>query len=249
MANGHHVRILLADAQSLFRDAIRSVLEHEADLEVVEEAGDGVEAVTKAERIHPDVALLDANLPNCDGVRATRLIRERVPDCQVVVLTDEEDQASLLKAVEAGASGYLTKGSPLTELMEATRAVARGETLIPGRMLGELLARLVQRRKEYDDALARLARLSRREREVLALLAEGGDNDSIAQALVISPQTARTHIQNVLRKLEVHSRLEAAAFVIQNGVQADLVGVERRTPPGPGLIVEVPDGRGALTAG
>lgn len=221
------IKILLADSQSLFREAVKVVLENEPGLEVVAEAGDGLEAVAEAERARPNVALVDLNLPNCDGIRASYLIGEQVPECRILVLADEEDERSLVDAVEAGASGYLTKESPLAELIEAARAVHSGDTLIPRRMLGPLLARLIQRRREQDGALRKTARLTRREREVLAMLAEGADNDAIAQALVISPQTARTHIQNVLNKLGVHSRLEAAAFVVQNGILAELVGVER----------------------
>jgi DNA-binding NarL/FixJ family response regulator len=221
------VRILLADGQSLFREAVKVVLESESDVEVVAEARDGLQAVAEAERLRPDVALLDVNLPNCDGVRATALIKERVPECRVVVLANEEDQRTLVDAVEAGASGYLTKESPLAELIDAARAIHRGETLIPRRMLGALLARLIRRRREQDEAIRRMSRLTRREKEVLALLAGGADNDAIAQALVISPQTARTHIQNVLGKLGVHSRLEAAAFVMQNGILDELATVER----------------------
>lgn len=218
------IRILLADGQSLFREAVRAALEAEQDMEVVGEASDGLLAMDQAGHLDPDVVLMDANLPNCDGIRATSWIAENVQGCRVVVLSDTEDERILSDAIEAGASGYLTKESPLAELIEATRAIHRGETLIPRRMLGALLRRLIRRKREQDDALRRLSRLTRREKEVLALLAEGGDNDAIAQALVISPQTARTHIQNVLGKLGVHSRLEAAAFVIQNGVLDELLG-------------------------
>lgn len=217
------IRILLADEQSLFREAVKVILESQSDLEVVAEARDGLQAVAEAERTRPDVALVDADLPNRDGVRATLLIKERVPSCRVVVVANHEDQKTLLDALEAGASGYLTKGAPLAELLDAARAIHRGETLIPPRMLGSLLSVLVHRRRERDEASKRMARLTRREREVLALLAEGADNQAMAQALVISPETARTHIQRVLTKLGVHSRLEAAAFVIQSGILEDLL--------------------------
>jgi DNA-binding NarL/FixJ family response regulator len=221
------LRVLLADEQSLFREAVKVVLSSEGDLDVVAEARDGVQAVAEAERTQPDVALLDANLPNCDGIRATQLILARVPACRVIVFSGQEDERVLLEAMEAGASGYLSKEAPLAELIEATRAVHRGEALVPPRMLGALLQRVIHRRRERDEAIKRMTNLTRREREVLALLAQGADNDVIAQRLVISPETARTHVQNVLGKLRVHSRLEAAAFVTQNGILDDLVPAER----------------------
>lgn len=226
MEEGLQVRILLADGHSLFREAVKAALESQEDLSVVAEARDGHEAVREAERTRPDIALLDLNLPNCNGVRATTLIREQVPDSRVLVLAGEEDEETLVEVVEAGANGYLTKECPLSELIAATRAVHMGETLIPRHMLGALLGRLILRRRKQDAAYRQMARLTKREKEVLALLAAGADNDSIAEALVISPQTARTHIQNVIGKLGVHSRLEAAAFVLQNGVHDDLVGAE-----------------------
>jgi two-component system, NarL family, response regulator NreC len=227
MADDDVIRVLLADEQSLFRDAVKVVLSSESDLVVVGEAGDGLQAVAEAERVQPDIALLDASLPNCDGIRATQQISLKVPDCRVIVFSAQEDERILVQALEAGASGYLSKGAPLADLIEATRAVHRGEALIPPRMLGALLQRLIHRRRERDDALRRMAKLTRREREVLALVAQGADNDAIAQDLVISPETARTHIQNVLGKLDVHSRLEAAAFVTQNGILDDLAGAAR----------------------
>jgi DNA-binding NarL/FixJ family response regulator len=227
---GAEVRILLADGHSLFREALSTALAAEPDLLVVGEARDGLEAVAEAARTEPQVAVLDADLPNCDGVRAAALISDRLPDCRIVLLAADEDPDILASAIEAGASGYLTKASPLTELVDAIRSVHRGDTLVPSRMLGSLLERLIRRRQEHDEALRRLSRLTSREREVLTLLAQGGDNDSIAQVLVISPQTARTHIQNVLVKLGVHSRLEAAALAIQNGLVGEMADSERAAP-------------------
>jgi DNA-binding NarL/FixJ family response regulator len=212
------VRILLADAHSLFREAVRMALDGQPDMRVVAEAREGAEAVAGAERIQPDVALLDALLPNVDGVRATKLIADRVPGCRVVLVASEDDQRLLLSAVLAGARGFVTKGSPLADLIAVARGVARGETRIPATLLGPLLDRLVRRHEEQDQALQSISKLTPRERQVLALLAEGGDNDAIARALIISPQTARTHVQNVLGKLGVHSRLEAAALARRHGL-------------------------------
>ncbi len=217
------IRILLADQQSLFREAVRTGLEGEPDLRVVGEARNGPEAVVEAERTSPDVAILDISLPITNGARTSVHIRERAPQCRVLVLGTNEDYRSLIEVLDAGASGYLTKEAPLADLISATRAVHRGDTLVPPRMLGPLLAALLRRKKEQDWAYSRISNLTRREREVLALLSEGADNEGIARALVISPQTARTHIQNILSKLSVHSRLEAAAFVTQNGILPDLV--------------------------
>ena len=227
MADGQgSIRIMLADQHALFREAVRSGLEGEPDLQVVGEARNGPEAVAEAERSLPDVAIIDADLPITNGVQTTSLIKEHSPHCRVLVLSASEDYRSLTDVLDAGASGYLTKEVPLAELIGAIRSVSRGETLVPPRMLGPLLTSLLRRRKDQDHAHSRIAQLTRREREVLALLAEGADNEGIARALVISPQTARTHIQNILGKLSVHSRLEAAAFVTQNGILRDLVSVQ-----------------------
>ena len=220
------IRILVADGHSLFRESVIVVLRSEQDLAIVADARDGDQLVAEIELSRPDVAILDLNLPGCDGVQAVRLIKERVPDCRILALAEGEDQRTLLEVVEAGASGYLTKDCPLAELIDATKAVARGEIVIPRWMLGTLLSHLVRRRRERDEALRRMSRLTRREREVLALLTDGADNEAIADKLFISPETARTHVQNLLGKLEVHSRLEAAAFVVQNGILDELVRVE-----------------------
>jgi DNA-binding NarL/FixJ family response regulator len=217
------VRILLADQHALFREAIRAIIDAEPDLRVVAEAGTGFEAVEMAVRTEPDVAVVHADLEDCDSIQTVGLLLERAPGCRVLILAGEEQHGVLAAAVEAGAGGFLTKGSPLSELLEATRAVARDETVIPPRMLGGLLSRLISRRREQDAAQERLAKLTHRERQVLGLLAEGADNDIIARTLVISPQTARTHIQNILGKLGVHSRLEASAFVFWNGSLENLL--------------------------
>jgi len=127
--------------------------------------------------------------------------------------------------MEADASGYVTKESGLDQLVEATRAVHRGETRVPSKMLGPLLGRLIHRQRDEDEAMRKLSRLTRREREVLALMMRGADNAVIAQALTISPETARTHIQNILGKLGLHSRLEAVAFASGNGIVNRLVQV------------------------
>jgi DNA-binding NarL/FixJ family response regulator len=223
---GQQIRVLLADAQALTREAVRSVLESTDDIVVVAEAADGMQAVAEAARTRPDLALVDADLPNRDSSHTTAAIIERTPECRVLILSDRTDDGALATAMEVGASGFLTKGSPIAELLDAVHAVHQGDTLVPPRMLGSLLQRLIHRRKEQDDALRKLARLTRRERQVLGLLAAGADNDRIAQALVISPETARTHVQHVLSKLDMHSRLAVAAFVVTNRLTDELTAVD-----------------------
>ena len=216
------LRVLLGDRHPLFQEAVRSVLEGEPDLRVVATAGDGHRAVAEAERHDPDLALLSANLINCDGFTATSLIRDRVPGCRVVILAGDRDHGALARAIEAGASGYLPQDCPLSEVIAAIHAVHRGDVLIPPNMLGELIERLAGRRNAREESRRLVASLTRREREILALLAQGADNEAMAEELFISPQTARTHVQNVLAKLGVHSRLEAAALVNKNSLLEEL---------------------------
>jgi DNA-binding NarL/FixJ family response regulator len=218
-----NLRIVLATEQTLFRDAMRSVVEGVTDLDMVGEAADGSHAVKECERTWADVLILDASLRNWDAARTTAMIRDRVPNCRVLILSNGEDQSTVLKALEAGASGYVSKHSELDELIGAMRAIHDGQTLIPPRMLGPLLSKLINSKIEREEAFLKMIRLTQREREVLAILAEGGDNTTIARRLRISPRTAKTHIQSVLSKLGLHSRLEAAAFVRRSGLRADLM--------------------------
>jgi DNA-binding NarL/FixJ family response regulator len=230
------VRILVADEHSLFRQALRELLDEETDFEVVAEAEDESETVALATRTKPDVALVSTELTAGDSITAIEMINKQVSGCRAVIIAGSDDPEVLLRAVEAGASGYITKGYALSDLMSAARAVHRGETIVPPRMLGGLIERLLRRRRDEDEATARIARLTRRERQVLALLAEGGNKEAIGRALFISPETARTHIQHVMAKLGVHSRLEAAK-VAQRGnlvpASNDALGVLLRLEAAP----------------
>ncbi|MGH7541720.1 MAG: response regulator [Gemmatimonadota bacterium] len=223
------MKILLADEQPLFREAVRFALSQAPDVEVVAEPHEANAAVEAADRTRPDVAFVDLGLPSIGGIEATRAIVETVPGCRVIVVATKEEERTLLESVMAGASGYLTRRAHLADLLEAARSVARGEAVIPGSLLRWLLSELVGLRREGNESLARLSALTNRERQVLALLSHGADNRSIARRLVISPETARTHIQNVLAKLGLHSRLEAAAFVGRYREVEE--ALERAVPP------------------
>lgn len=214
--------ILLASRHALFRQALEVALHGESRLDVVAEAADGIEAVQEAVRLRPDVVLVEAELPGRDGLQVTTILNRRLPGSKMLVLTDHQDVRLLTRALEAGASGCLAKDQPIEQLVRSVLAVTDGSFAIPDRLLAPLIEGFLLSRRQQVDAFRRLSRLTPREREVLGLLAAGGDNHSIARALVISPETARTHVQKVLSKLHVHSRLEAAAFVAANDIVAEL---------------------------
>jgi DNA-binding NarL/FixJ family response regulator len=191
--------------------------------------------VSEAERTRPDIAILDWALPAVDGVRTTCLISERVPECRILLLADGRDQDVLAGSLECGASAFVTKDNPLEYLIDACHAICRGETLVPPAMLSILLDGLLRRRRRDDGTLRLAMTLTPREREVAALVARGTSTRGIADALTISTETARTHVQRVLGKLGVHTRLELAALLNESGLLD-------------GLLAERPDGLARLRA-
>jgi DNA-binding NarL/FixJ family response regulator len=229
MEQPQRVLVLLAHEEMLFRELIRRVLNREQDLEVCAEAADVQEAISKASTLLPDVALVSARLPGGGGLRAMTTIRKLLPQCRVILASDDEDQSVLLAALEAGAAGYLTKRSSARDVVEAVRASAAGAIPVPNDMQTGLILHLVDRMKERDEAMEQLTMLTVREREVLALLVEGMGTDAMAAHMLISPETARTHVQNLLEKLGVHSRLEAVALV-RKDVALERLLMGRDTP-------------------
>ena len=175
-----------------------------------------VGTVEKVATRKPDVALICADLPHWDGIRACTDIKRLGMPTRVIVVGSEGDQSTLLLAVKAGADGYVTVSDSVDDLVDALHQVRRGESRIPSLMLGSLLRGLIELRREDDAALERFANLSKREREVLVGLVTGLDHHAIAARAHLSPHTVRTHTQNILTKLEVHSRLEAATFVFEH---------------------------------
>lgn len=209
------LRLLVADRQALFRMALRRAADVEPDVEVVAEANDWATLSHQLERDRADVVLVDVAVVGHAGLRARLPSLVRRERWRLLVVGGAADEQELLAAVETGADGYLTKESDLSAFLTAVRKVAAGEFVVPRRMVGGLLQQLVRRAGEVAEAVAVFARLTPREAEVLDLLADGCGHRAIADILVISPETARTHIQHVMRKVGVHSRAEAAALALR----------------------------------
>jgi DNA-binding NarL/FixJ family response regulator len=207
------VQVLLADDHQLMREGTAALLGLDERIEVVGLARNGREALEQAERRRPDVVLLDINMPVLGGLEACARLRESGPDPpEVLMLTVSDEEPDLYAALRVGAAGYLTKDVPPAELIEAVLAVARGEPRIAPAMASRMLAELGRAGPPPDP----LAALSDRERDVLALLAEGLRNREIAERLVISEATVKTHVRHVLEKLRFRNRAEAAAFAARH---------------------------------
>lgn len=210
------IRVLLADDHVMFREGMRSLLERWDDLEVVGEAGDGVEAVRLASEHLPDIALLDIVMPNLNGVEATKQIKKVSPSTAVLVLTAYEDDRFILGLLEAGAAGYLLKSARGDEVVGAIRAVRAGESVLHP----SVISRLVARAAHTNSAQARRHeenQLTDREFTVLKLAAKGMRNKDIAEVLVVSIPTVKAHLVNVFNKLGVGSRTEAVLLALRRG--------------------------------
>jgi DNA-binding NarL/FixJ family response regulator len=205
------VRVLLADDHQLMREGTAALLGADERIEVVGLARDGREALAMSERRRPDVVLLDLNMPGIGGLEACARLR-KTPGPEVLMLTVSEEEPDLYAALRVGAAGYLTKDVPPADLIEAVLAVARGEPRIAPAMASRMLAELGRAPRAPDP----LDVLSERERDVLALLAEGLRNREIAERLVISEATVKTHVRHVLEKLRFRNRAEAAAFAARH---------------------------------
>jgi DNA-binding NarL/FixJ family response regulator len=214
------IRVLVADDQTLVRAGFRVLVESAPDLEVVGEAGDGVEAVELARRELPDVVLMDIRMPVMDGLEATRrtVALDRAEGIRVLVLTTFDLDEYVYEALRAGASGFLLKDTPPADLLAAIRVVAAGDALLAPSVTRRLIAEFARRPQPSAVAPAALAALTDREREVLALVARGLSNAEIAEALVVSGATAKTHVSRVLAKLGARDRAQLVMLAYETGL-------------------------------
>jgi DNA-binding NarL/FixJ family response regulator len=220
-------RLIIADDHALLRSGLRSMLYGEPDLEVVGEAADGAEALELCRRLKPDLVLMDVRMPKMDGLAATRAIKEEFPRTSVVMVTMQEDPDYLFEAVLAGAAGYVLKGVPPEQLTDAVRQVLDGEFLFNQRLTIDLLRSMAGKEKPAAPSPGVVAPgespsepLTDRETEILRLLGQGQTNPQIARELVVSPGTVKNHVRDIIAKLGVSDRTQAAVRAMELGLLA-----------------------------
>lgn len=214
------MRVMVVDDHALFREGIVGLLKQQPDMQVVGEASDGLEALVMARNLKPDVILMDITMPGTDGIQATRLIKQELPQTNIIVLTVRDEDEKLFEAIKSGAQGYLLKTIRAHQLIEMLRAAQNGEPAISP----SLAARMIEEFRRLASPIAALSPeeakatdlLTPREREVLALIARGASDRDIAQALTIGLYTVKAHVRAVLQKLQVASRHDAARMARQN---------------------------------
>jgi DNA-binding NarL/FixJ family response regulator len=211
------LRVLVVDDHDLFRTGLRNLLE-EQGVNVVGEAENGESAIRLTSDLAPDVVIMDLNMPGVGGVETTRRLSSLAPLSRVVVLTISADDDDVMNAVMAGACGYLLKDSSIQELIAGIRAASEGESLISPQIAAKVLQRLRAQSKDVDAAKTIRAELSDRELQVLKLIANGKDNAQIARELFISPKTVKNHISNILMKLQIENRIQAAVYAVRSGI-------------------------------
>jgi two-component system, NarL family, response regulator LiaR len=216
-ADERDVRVLLVDDHDLFRTGLRNLLENQG-IEIVGEAGSGADAVRIVGESAPDVVIMDLNMPGMNGVDATRHISREAPLTRVIVLTISDQEQDVMDAILAGACGYLLKDASIQDLLKGIAAAAVGESLISPHIAGKVLQHVRATTATPEAAATIRAELSEREIQVLKLIANGNDNAMIARELHISPKTVKNHISNILMKLQIENRIQAAVYAVRSGI-------------------------------
>jgi len=211
------IRILVVDDHALFRKGLVSLLAGQGEFQVAGEAANGREALSKARELMPDVILMDISMPEMDGLEATRRIKQEIPYVRIVMLTVSDEDQTLFEALKSGAQGYLLKKIEPQALFTGLRGVARGEASLSRTMATKLVAELTRQGQRGGSRSAPTVGLSPREKEVLELVAKGKSNKMFASALVITENTVKNHLKNILEKLHLENRVQAAAFALREG--------------------------------
>jgi len=218
MSTKPSIRVLLVDDHPLFRKGIASLLSSEPGFEVLGEASNGQEAIEKARDLMPDVILMDISMPGVNGLEATQRIKQEIPYVRIVILTVSDEDQNLFEAIKSGAQGYLLKKIEPQTLFQTLRGVLEGEAPLSRVMATKLLAEFARQRRAASEPRTPTATLTEREKEVLGLLAAGKTNKEIAGALAIAENTVKNHLKNILEKLHLENRVQAATFALREGL-------------------------------
>lgn len=211
------LRILLVDDHVLFRKGIASLIASRRDMKVVGEANDGFEAIERVREIEPDLILMDIDMPKCNGLEAVKLIKQDTPEAQIIMLTVSDDDDNLFQAIKNGARGYLLKDLQPHRLFEMLEGVRQGEAPISGVMAAKILQELRQPDEDAEQSID-VDALTSREIEVLEQVVHGATNKEIAETLVITENTVKIHLRNILEKLHVQNRVQAAVYAVREGL-------------------------------
>jgi DNA-binding NarL/FixJ family response regulator len=221
--NKTSVRVVLADRKELFREGLFRLLESQPHIEVVSRCDNGSKAIRQAREAKPDVVLMDTYMPDCNGIETAQKITRSLPDVKVAMLTDSEEEEDLFSALKAGAKGYLLKNIGVDSLVESIDLIARGQIVVSPPLARKSLIELASMRDKREAREAGSeAELSEREAEILKLVAKGATNKEIAERLIIAENTVKVHVKNILAKLQLRNKQQAAAYAVQQGFVTEI---------------------------
>ena len=215
------LKILLVDDHALFRKGLVALLNEQSNIKVIGEANNGLDAIQEAEILKPDLILMDIHMPKCDGLEATRKIKKNLPDTKIVMLTASEEDQNLFEAMKIGAQGYLLKDLELHQLLDLLETISKGEAILSSSMATKIFKEFSRSGQETQNNSEYVEELTEREKTILTHVAEGLMNKEIADLLDISENTVKIHLRNILEKLHLRNRIQAAVYAVRQGLVDD----------------------------
>jgi DNA-binding NarL/FixJ family response regulator len=219
------IKVLLADDKEIFREGLARLLDEQEQIEVVSRCSNGEQAIDKVKETKPDVVLIDNNISDCGSKEATQEIKGLFPGVQVALLTDSENEQELFSAIESGATGYLLKDMKVADLVESIDLIGKGEVVVSPPLAEKLVDKITSMRQSEAESQMDL---TQQELEIVKLLVKGATNKEIAETLFIAENTAKVHVKNILEKLHLRNRQQAAAYAVQQGLVTEITGIEEK---------------------